>query len=365
MDQQPHSDGVEFADDRPDQPQRVHTGFAVVRGRLRPVEFVESADRCFIDGDICIGTSNDVFAQTCQARLQSRLGVALGVVIPGEDFRWPDGVIPYEVDPDLPNPVRVAEARRIIEETTTLLLVERTSENAEQYPDYVRIIDAGGCWSYVGRRGSKQDLSIGVRCSVGNLVHEFFHTAGFWHTQSREDRDAFVRIRFENIISGRENNFARHVDDGDDYGPYDYGSIMHYPRMAFSKNGLPTIEPLDSTVTIGQRVAPSEADIRTLEDLYDEEPKTEREIIVQRRRLAADWVGTDKPLVVEVELPARLFVTWNVVPMGNENDFDVTHRVHLMPGRAGHVRHQLVVINAGGQRVRVQPRYLVHRVVRK
>ena len=40
-----------------------------------------------------------------------------------------------------------------------------------------------------------------------------------------------------------EHNFDQHISDGDDVGTYDYGSIMHYPRDAFSIDGSDTITP--------------------------------------------------------------------------------------------------------------------------
>ncbi|CAF3572321.1 unnamed protein product [Rotaria sp. Silwood1] len=50
--------------------------------------------------------------------------------------------------------------------------------------------------------------------------------------------------------------------------PYDYGSVMHYGPTAFSKNGLNTIEPLQSGVVIGQRQTLSEIDIQEVRLFY-------------------------------------------------------------------------------------------------
>lgn len=44
----------------------------------------------------------------------------------------------------------------------------------------------------------------------GTVIHEMLHAAGFWHEQSRPDRDAFVSVRWENIEAGKEDNFAKY-----------------------------------------------------------------------------------------------------------------------------------------------------------
>uniref|UniRef100_H3C1D0 Metalloendopeptidase n=1 Tax=Tetraodon nigroviridis TaxID=99883 RepID=H3C1D0_TETNG len=132
-----------------------------------------------------------------------------------------------------------------------------------------------GCFSYVGKvMANGQELSIGASCdSISIAEHEILHALGFYHEQSRYDRDDYVEIVFENIQSGKENNF-RKVNKNDSITngvPYDYLSVMHYGKNAFSNGIGPTIVTKDPAFqdVIGQRLEMSPSDVLELNRLYN------------------------------------------------------------------------------------------------
>lgn len=70
-------------------------------------------------------------------------------------------------------------------------------------------------------------------------MHEMMHAIGFFHEQSRNDRDSYVQIVTNNIVpTARDQfekydlNFITHLGT-----QYDYGSIMHYGPYDFGIAG--------------------------------------------------------------------------------------------------------------------------------
>ena len=63
------------------------------------------------------------------------------------------------------------------------------------------------CSSYVGRIGGHQTISVGnedqsIVCKRGNIIHEIAHALGFFHEHSRPDRDDYVDVLWDNVVSG-------------------------------------------------------------------------------------------------------------------------------------------------------------------
>ncbi|XP_056873464.1 meprin A subunit alpha [Takifugu flavidus] len=140
---------------------------------------------------------------------------------------------------------------------------------------YISFTKQSGCWSYVGDDGKGQDVSIGAGCDTKAVVeHELLHALGFYHEQSRSDRDDYVKIWWDQIEEGKEHNFNKYEDDfiTDLNTPYDYESIMHYRPLSFNKNeSIPTITttiPYFNEI-IGQRLDFSAVDIVRLNRMYD------------------------------------------------------------------------------------------------
>ncbi|WP_336920935.1 Dot/Icm T4SS effector Zinc-dependent metalloprotease LegP [Aquipuribacter sp. SD81] len=291
--------------------------------RSRPVQYVVVDGLAMLEGDITLGPVEEVEAIT-QIRRDELASPDTGAMVEavlrsGAEFRWPQCRVPYEIDGGLPDQARVTDAIAHWEARTRFRFVRRTAANAAQFPDFVAFVPGTGCSSFVGRRGGRQEVRLAAGCTLGNTIHEIGHVVGLWHEQSREDRDAFVRVEWANIEPTALHNFDQHITDGDDSGAYDYGSIMHYPRNAFSRNGADTIVPLQAGVTIGQRTGLSAGDIAAAnsmcpvvkppvkelpKELVKERPK---DLIKERPKEVVKEVVKERPkeLVKEVvkELP--------------------------------------------------------------
>ncbi|XP_055468208.1 meprin A subunit alpha [Psammomys obesus] len=140
---------------------------------------------------------------------------------------------------------------------------------------YIIFQKFSGCWSMVGDQHVGQNLSIGQGCDYKAIIeHEILHALGFYHEQSRTDRDDYVTIWWDEIIPDYKHNFDTYDDKSitDLNTPYDYESVMHYEPFSFNKNELvPTITTKipEFNGIIGQRLDFSALDLERLNRMYN------------------------------------------------------------------------------------------------
>merc|ERR1719450_519116 len=147
----------------------------------------------------------------------------------------------------------------------------RQAIRARKIKNYIIFFIGKGCYSMIGQIGGEQKISLGAGCTPrGTVMHEMMHALGFYHEQSRLDRDRYITIYNQNIIAGMGFNFKKYnAGRASTLGePYDIQSIMHYPPKAFSKNGRVTIVSKQGVKKFGWNQQLSTIDIRQLRKYY-------------------------------------------------------------------------------------------------
>ncbi|XP_068229045.1 protein SpAN-like [Palaemon carinicauda] len=198
--------------------------------------------------------------------------------IPDLAYRWPeaeDGFprVLYRFQDDMVNRPAIMDAINHWEEETCIRF-ELTS--AEETRPHLQFLKSNGCWSFIGMlQQPGQKIAIGDGCdNRGLIAHEIGHAIGFYHEQSRSDRDEHVNIHMENVIPHLQKNFDKYVDDNFSV-PYDLSSDMHYTSNSFTIEGKLTISTKDPLAQelIGQRFGLSHYDKLLANRMYSCIPK--------------------------------------------------------------------------------------------
>jgi len=198
--------------------------------------------------------------------------------------QWPSGIIPYDI-----SAITNSRDRQTITDAMQTLMyavgtpIANSNERKacvffrpRQSTDktYFKIQYGGGCSANVGyyaNQPTEMTLAQDGCFYSGTIQHELMHVLGFYHEQSRPDRDSYLIINLDNVEPDMRHNFDKYtwgstvLNQG---SSYDYSSIMHYETTAFSMNGRPTMTPRRAGVTIGDAEELSGLDIAEIRHFY-------------------------------------------------------------------------------------------------
>jgi hypothetical protein len=161
----------------------------------------------------------------------------------GWSYIWPKGYIPIDMEDSITSmgfENAVIGAIEQLSRLTRLRFKPRTNEKDYIFINFMTVGEMGfsGGNSWVGRQGGRQDLNLSS-ASESLVMHELLHAAGFYHEQSRPDRDNYIEILWNNIQP--DSRFNYQLEPSVATGEYNYTSIMHYYPTSFGINGKTTM----------------------------------------------------------------------------------------------------------------------------
>ncbi|WP_124981286.1 M12 family metallopeptidase [Nonlabens xiamenensis] len=179
--------------------------------------------------------------------------------------KWNNNTIVYSIESNFSQNLldNIQAAMDEWSSKTDIRFKERTNEG-----DYVRIISNGAtcnCGSaYLGVvnfNGFIGTIELGSNSSASVITHEIGHTLGYTHEQNRADRDNYITILPQNILSNALGQYEVSSGSIPLTSTLDYESIMMYTSNTFGNGNGPTMVRNDN----GQPVAGSQGELTALD----------------------------------------------------------------------------------------------------
>ena len=241
------------------------------RGREVTYQVVDGL--AIYEGDIILGRAEELEAEASHEQPTSGYRPLSSFISTPSRF-WPNGIVPFEIDPAFPNQQRIADAVAYYAQNTPVRWLPHTTE--ANYVKFVRFtLGSGACFSSsIGMLGGQQLITAEDSCTASSMVHEMGHAIGFWHEQERKDRNRYVTILYENIDKTQFVNYVSPRSVEQDLGFYDFASLMHYTATAFSRNGEFTLQTVPPGIPLRVETFFSAADLDTIQRIYGTPPSS-------------------------------------------------------------------------------------------
>jgi len=224
--------------------------------------------------------------------------------------QWPNGRIPYTLDPSFNDEQRVQVARAIENyHSKTCVRFEPRQAGDNDFVEILRDDNTCGL-ANVCRSGGAQFAKFGGSCiSSGVMTHELGHTVCFGHEQTRPDRDSY--------ISWNTNICQPHgIDNGNDWSTldllYDYVSLQHYEGECYNGCIVPRISGVTKCGSGGDL---SVLDVEKINAFYNcGGCQSYRFRPISQLSLNENMVAAGNGIGGETLYPCRVYVNGDIIP---------------------------------------------------
>jgi hypothetical protein len=231
--------------------------------RGMPITYKVIDGRAIWQGDILVTPEDLAGGSTPNARIA-------GAGASDKFYRWPNGVIPYEIASNVGQAElnQINDAIAYWQDQTSIDFVPRTNQ-----ADYVRFVVRNVNESEIGKKGGMQEIKLIKNVNRRAVVHEIGHAVGLLHEHTRSDRDNWITVKWENVNDEGKDELLTYATKYPWYGtfgnePVDFKSVMIYSATAYSKNGQATMVRKDNGSTWPAQDELSGTDVNTVERMY-------------------------------------------------------------------------------------------------
>lgn len=279
---------------------------------------------------------------------KSSIANASGLVV-GDGKQWPESTVAFTINANIQGADRTAVLAAIDSwnlavdgggSQMKVRFVPRYAGDGRPYVDFAKGgLPASACGqSMVGRHDNiftawfSHSINIQAGCFTEHtLHHEMGHTAGLNHEQQRCDRNSFI-----NVGAGGIDCEQRCGGDSNDFGPYNYLSVMHYPYWACSMS--------QRTPNGSFRGSPSQAGTAARLDINDVQGLNQSYV----NRPALPAIGSNRFFTLNpVNAPTKVVQ----LPIGGGLGTQL-----IISDRVGALREQFFLTNEPGGFVRIRLR---------